>query len=263
MRAGRMVRRLLVYLLVAVVIAALVVFAMISYVPSSYRWRHRSPEEQKIARNAFVKHIGEGFGNRIGRARVGEVFTWTLTAEQANDYLASLDAIASLGSLDEDEPVYALAAMERAGLADPAVAMDDGLLTVMAKVRKYGKVFSIDLALEFDDAGDLGIRIAGMRIGAMPVPQAILEDRVQQARSRLSAQLARAERAQDARLGAVDLSQLAGLMRESLSMLTGESVRPVLRYKLFGTTHRAQVRRIEIDEGKLTLHCEKLPFKRD
>ncbi len=254
MRARRRIRRWVIFLVLVLLAGGAAVHTMVYRIPSEYQWRHFGPEKQKRAANAFLNHITADFGDKIGKTRTGETFTWTITADQANAYLASLDAIASLRSLEEGKPVHALAEMERAGLADPFVAMGGGVLTVMAKVRRYHMIFSVDLAAEVGAAGRLRVRIAGMRIGVMPVPRRLLEGRLRRVREALAAQLARAEGNGDARAGPADLQRVAKVMRQVLRMLNREPVRPVLRYKL-GAEHHALVRRVEIADGSLTLHC--------
>ena len=253
MRAGRVIRKLLILLLVTLLGAAVAIYAMVHRVPPAYRWRHLGPQQQKAAADRFVNHIAGDFGEKIGRTKPGETFTWTITADQANAYLAGIDAIVSLGSLGPDRPGRALAEMERAGLADPFVGMGDGVVTLMAKARRHDVILSVDLAFQFDDAGQLTLRVAALRVGVMPVPQWLLAGQVHAVRESLSAQLAQAESSGQAG-GVVDTRRLAGMARQLLRMLAGEHVRPELVYKL-GATHRALVQRIEITDGALTLHC--------
>ncbi len=251
MQRRRRILRWSVYLLGGLLVAAVVLYILASRRPGGYHPLHLSPDRQEAGMRRFFDHATKGFVNKVGGTKPGEFFTWTITAEQANTYLASIDAIASLG---RRERVNALARMERAGLVDPAVAMGDGVLTIMGKVRQFDKIVSVDLAFEYDEDGLLAVHIRRVRVGVLPVPQAWVEGRVGQVREELADQLAKAEAGESVRLGSLDLNRLAGMAKRVVSMLDGKHVPPEITVKL-GARHTTLVRKIEITEGKLTMYC--------
>jgi hypothetical protein len=250
MRTIRIILQVLGIGFLGVLLVGLVLYVMICRIPSGYPRRPLTPEEQRQARDNLESHILQ-FGNRAG---AGAPFTWTITAGQANAYLGSLDAIAEL----LDSPVYPTAEMEQVGFAGPAVAMRDGTLTFMIHAQRYDSIFSVDVAFEFDDRGDLTARTLGMRIGAMPVPQSLLAEVHQRVRHRLAEQLTRVESVQDASIGQVPVARFARLLRNIVGMLDGRYVRPELVWPL--GDHRVRVERVEITEGELTLHV--VPVRR-
>jgi hypothetical protein len=186
-------------------LVGLVLFVMICRVPQRYPRGPLTPEQQRQARDRLESHILE-FGNKAG---AGEPFAWTITAGQANAYLASLDAIAE----PFDHPAYPSVEMERAGFAGPAVGMHDGVLTFMIRVIRYDKIFSVDMAFESDGQGSLTVRTLGMRVGALPVPQSLLAEVHERVRHHLAGQLAEVEKAEGGSIGQVPLRRFARLLR--------------------------------------------------
>ncbi len=140
-------------------------------------------------------------------------------------------------------------------LARALVAMDDGVLTLMGKIRDYNKVISIDLAFDIDDAGEIAIEIREIRVGVLPIPRWLVDEALAEARLELAEQLAKAQRGEPAVMGAVNMNDLAGLMKRIITMLDGRRVPAEITVKA-GARHRTIIQQIEIDDGKLTLTCE-------
>jgi len=252
MRAVRIALRIVGLVVAAAVVASLVVFVLLSVKPSGYRYRHLAPEEQEDQMYAFNRHVLTEFGNGCGE---GKPFTWTITSEQANRYLASVDAIASFWHKD---PVHPSAQMDRAGLCDPAVAMNDGVLTLMTRARAADKILSVDLAFVYNDAGDVAARIRGVRVGVMPVPKNLVADRIARGQARLARVLAKMEKAPQARSGPVPLDRLASLLGSLVGMMDGGFIRPELVWPI--GRHRVRIERVTIADGQLTLRVA--PVKR-
>ncbi len=230
----------------AVVVAAGMIYAMACRIPPAYHYRALTAEEQKESLDSLIAdHIFHRFGNKAG---AGLPFTWTITAARANEYLASLDAVGSLC----EPPTYPSLEMERAGLSGPAVAMHQGVLTLMVHAKRYDKIFSTDLAFDFNGQGDLTARTLAMRVGVMPVPQSFLGKLHQQIRRQLAEHLAKAEKVRDRRIGPVPVGDFAKLLRNIIRMADGECIRPELVWPL--GKHRVRIDRVEISEGKLSIH---------
>jgi len=246
MRMVRILLRILALAVAAAVVGSLVVFVLLSVKPADYRWRHLSPEEQEDQMYAFNKHVLTEFGNGCGE---GKPFTWTLTADQANRYLASVDAIASFWHKD---PVHPSEQMDRAGLCDPAVSMNDGVLTLMTRARKAEKILSVDLAFVYNDDGEIAARIRGVRMGVMPVPKNLVADHIARGQARLARMLAKMEKAPRAPSGPVPLDRLASLLGSLVGMMDGGFIRPELVWPI--GRHRVRIERVTIGDGQLTLH---------
>ena len=249
MRTARVISWALGITALMVLIAAAVIYAMLCRIPAEYQYRPLPAEGQKEARNWLIAdHIFDQFANKAG---AGRPFTWTITAARLNDYLASIDEIASLSG----QPTYPSAEMERAGFSGPAVAMRPGVLTLMILAKKYGKIVSVDVAFDFDRHGNLAAKTLAMRVGVMPVPKSFLTEVRQRARGELADHLARAEQVRDAHIGPVPVGRFARLMRNIVEMLDGRYVRPELPWQ----KHRVLAEQVDITPGKLAVHFVPAP----
>jgi len=245
MRVRRVFRWAIGVAAVGGLLAAGVVYALLCRIPSDYRPVHLSPEQQEAGMRRFVNHISR-FGEKAG---AGEPFTWSITAAQANEYLASVDAIASL---PRERRVHPLARLERGGVVSPAVAMTDGALTFLFQSSRHKKIISVDVGFDFNDSGEVTCRLGQVRVGVMAVPKRIMDERLARVRRQLRRQLAEADRAGSARLGPIRMRHLADLLRRVVEMMDGAYVRPEILWPL--GRHRVRVRRVEITPGRLTLH---------
>jgi len=174
--------RILVWTLVGLVIVASVLYVQASRVPDNYEPLTLSIREMENAAGQFARHTVQGFGNKV---KVIKPFEWSITQNQMNGYLASMDEIAfnlphgsKRGTVD--------AAMRRLGLSGPAVALSNGMVTLMIKSTKYNKVLSADVAVKFTDDKKLVFTLAGTRIGRLAVPSGLLKDKLDDLRGRLS-----------------------------------------------------------------------------
>lgn len=233
-------------------VGAAVIYAMACRIPPEYQYRPLTREQQKEAIDRLVAdHVFGSFGNKAG---AGRPFTWTISARRANDYLASMDEIAS----QFNATTYPSVAMERAGFARPAVAMRPSVLTLMIHAKEHDKIFSVDLAFEFDSRGDLTARTLAMRIGVLPVPQFLLASVHRKVRRRLAEHLAEGEKLQDAHIGPVPVARFARLLGNVIGMLDGRYVHPELVWQ---GKHRVLADRVEITEGKLAVHFVPVPHR--
>ena len=246
MRAIRIVLRAAAGGAAALALLALIGYGMVSATPSQYRPARLTLEQQDQAMRAFINHITD-FGDKAG---AGRPFAWTITDRQANSYLAAMDAIASLPFDRRVEPSGRLA---RQGLAEPALAFNGGMITVMARSTRHDKVFSADLALEFDGQGRLTARVVAVRVGVMPIPRAWVQAALAGFRAQAAAGLTDAGRLNDASLGPVPYSRFAQFLGKVLDLLGGQPVRPEVVWPL--GRHRVLVERLESAGGQLIVHA--------
>jgi hypothetical protein len=245
MRPRRIIGWTVVALLAAAVLVAAGLLGLANRRPAAYRPVSLSPEDQDQVASRFVTHVANDFGNRAGS---GESFDWTITAEQANYYLAALDAIAVLGG----GAVQPSAELEKAGFAAPAVALDDGLLTLMVYSSRHDKVISLDVGFAFDAQGGLSVDIRHLRVGALPVPRWLVDEQARLVRQHLVKELEKAARPGQG-LDDTPAAGLAKVLRALADALDGRCIRPELVWHV-GARHRVLVDRITIAGGQATLH---------
>ena len=154
----------------AVVVTAVVLYGRASVVPKRYRPSRLSDQRRRAVVIEFAKEI-ETLHNKVA---LREAYILTFTEERLNEYLASMDEIAS-GLPGGVRPGHVKAIMDRAGLADPAVAVRDGKVTLMVQSTSYGKVLSIDLAFSLVTPEQIAVRLTGSRVGRLPLPRGAAE----------------------------------------------------------------------------------------
>lgn len=247
MRVGRAIRRALVVLLVALGLAAVFVYGLASRIPSDYRPARLTADQQEEQVNTFFALLGR-FSEHGG---AGRPFTWSVTEKDANLCLGSIDAIASF---PPGEPVHPMAELEREGFADPAVAMHEGVLRLMIRSTGSKKILGVDLGFVFDDRGDVRAKILAMRVGAMPVPKILLRRKLGELREDLQELLAGAEEGESGPFGAVRTGDVARFLKVVVGMLDGAPARPEIVWDDQAAAHPLRITRVELAEGKLTLH---------
>ena len=246
MRIGRKIRWAVVILLAMIVLGGAALFGLASYRPGDYQPMNLSAEQQDEVVGRLVDHVVRDFGNHAGE---GVPFTWTITAKQANAYLASMDAIAGLHGAHAPP----MAALERAGFSGLAVAMHDGALTLMVQSDKYDKILSLDLSAEFNDRNELYVRLRGIRVGALPIPMWLVDDRIEQIRVRFRDQLAGPLEAGTTDIRAISVRGMGKVIRALLITLEGKPIRPELVWPV-GAKHRVLVDQIHTADGQAALH---------
>jgi hypothetical protein len=180
MRVRKVILWCLVALTAAILLAAAALYMLVSWVPAEYR-----PED--IAHRWLgvrVPALLDEFAKR-------KPFQWEETQEQINSYLASMDEI--VAAIPNRTAGQVNRELDAAGVGDPAVAIKDGLLTVMFLAKEYKKVVSVDLRLKQGD-GAIRVRLAGTRVGRLPVPEALVRGPLGELKAKLQAQLDRRER---------------------------------------------------------------------
>ena len=162
-RSGKVVRRLLVLLVLLVILAGGWAYLQASSVPDEYRPAELGTAQRGRQADHFWKTSVATFNN--GAQNITP-FAWSISAERMNEYLASIDAIAAANPAGSAKPGEVDGMMNRAGLSAPAVAFDDGVMTLMVRSTDYGKVLSVDLAVD----ESFRIQIKGTRVGKLGLP---------------------------------------------------------------------------------------------
>jgi hypothetical protein len=169
---------------------ALLLFVAVAFLLASMRPAEYSPYQLE---NADQKRVAEIFGGNLLRLLSEfekiEAISHSITEDQLNQYLASLDEIAFLrhGSRDvAKKSSQVVQAMEKAGVRGPMVKFrDGGTITIMVQSDDTRKIVSLDLALSVNDERQLLVKLTGARIGLMPIPVSLLGGTIKALKSAL------------------------------------------------------------------------------
>ena len=167
MRLRKILKWTLVVVAVGSLLAVVVLYILASRIPSQYHPVQLAQDQREEASREFLRKL-QDFGNASQR---NAGFSWSISQDQLNSYLASMDEIAAI--IPADEPVIVTQQLASVGVGQPVVHLDDGILTVMVSVAGNSKVLSFDLSFEFTAAGLLQVRLAEARVGNLPIPSAL------------------------------------------------------------------------------------------
>lgn len=249
MRVRRTIRIALLIAAPLVLGGAVAGYLLLSRVPSSYQPLRLDPQAKDAATSGFYKSILKF--NEEGQKNAP--FTWSVSQEWINRSLASMDEIARKNPFGPPvKPGTIRKMMDRAGLADPAVTLDDGKVTIMVRSARYNKVVSADVGFQFTPDGGLRVLLEGMRIGAMPVPSWMVAKEL----ARLKADLARRLGSKAGRAGPAGrtLGDSEEVIGRVIAAIDGEPIVPELEWKL-STKKRVRIDAIDIADGELTVHA--------
>jgi len=252
MRVFRVVKRTLIAMVLLVLLGAVALYLLANRKPSEYRPLQLTTQQKDQAVKDFYAELQDFYN----RGQMSQPFVWSVTQEQANSYLASLDEIAAVrpgakhGSVQE--------AMQKAGICDPAVVFANGTITFMVFSRQYHKVFSSDLALSFTPDERLHVRLAGARVGSMPVPGSVVRDKIEGLKGEFSAQPKGGHSSGPSSHAGAELSaeDVAAAISQIVAAIDDKPIAPDLKVN----KSRIKVTGIEIKDGKLTLWV--IPAKR-
>jgi len=242
---------------VGVLLAAAVLYVQASRDPAGYEPLDLPPDQRDEAAREFLDRLlGSEFNDRIQRM---EPFTWTVTQEDLDRYLASMDEIAWRAHQPRASVSQVL---DAAGLSGLAVRLQDGGVTLMVQSTQYDKVLSADVAVGTGDDGRLKMALSRFRVGRLTVPGSVLLKRLGQVRSRLREEL-RGEAPPPQRDGppaaaALSAENFGGLALALLGALEGEAVEPAFNWTL-GGRREVRIEELKVQPGLLTLRLRPMP----
>ena len=248
-------RRKIVIALAGIVVVALVVAAGLylraSVIPEAYRPAVLTQAQKRaVASDDFVPHLAE-FGNDAGRA---VPFTWSVTARQLNEYLASMDEIADFLRPGPGRAGEVTAALDEAHLASPAAALQDGLLTLMIRQSQANKILSMDVGFSFTEAGLLRVHLRRMRIGLLKLPPWLVRSWQEQIKSMLLEQLGSYDRRRaGSALSGVTSEDLGLVLSKLLLAMDGAPIEPELVWPI--GRKRVRIEQVGITPEAITLHA--------
>lgn len=245
-RLGRKARVAALVLLALIVAALLVLYGLAGHTPAYYRPARLDADQRDLAMREFRRKLMD-FSNK-GQDIVP--FAWSVTQVQLNNYLAAMDEIAVQGGAESGE---VRSAMASAGLSEPAVALDDGRVRLMARSVDYDRIISIDIGMRVGDGGLLHVTLDGARVGKLPLPPSMVRSLVDRLRDKIAEDFEPAEA--DSPVARLDAEVVALMIRQVLTALDGDPILPEFSWQI-RTRKRVRVRRIDIEGGTLTLHVE-------
>jgi len=233
--------RILVWTLVGLMVAAGLLYIQASRIPDNYRPARLTKKEAHQAVGNFARDVTEGFGNKV---KMVKPFEWSITQTTINRYLAAMDEIAfnlpngvKRGHIDAE--------MAKLGLADPAVALEDGKVALMVRSTTYRKILSAEISVDLVEGDKLKFTLNATRIGKLPVPSGFLTGRIEALSRKLTG-----ERSYG----------ISETLAELLSAIDGEPINPPDKWRIQGI--KVAIEAITIANGKLKLKVRPIPPSR-
>ena len=252
MRTGKIVLRLLLLVLLCVLGAGTYVYFQTCRTPEGYKPLKLPQDEIQTAANAFInRKIFNEFGNQT---QMDQPFDWTLTQQQANEALASMDEIAfqlggPRGAIERQ--------MNKQGIAGPAIQFKDDRAVLMIKSQTYEKVLSLEISFSSQPDGRLAVRLEDVRIGRQSVPSSLVAPELAALESSLAptAQSATQEAPQDGSgIGMLHANDVGKLLKTIFGAINGQPIRPVLKWPV--NHKKVAVQSVELSDGQMTLHLK-------
>ena len=251
MRLGFLWKWTIPVLLALVLGSVAIMYLIASGVPACYQPVQLNQVERGQAARQFLGRIQD----LSNLAQNNAPFAWSISQEEINDALASVDQIAE--KFQEGKAVEVQKVMESSGVSGLAVALDNGTMSLMLHSKDLDKIISVDIQYVFDDQGQLRVRWAGTRIGDLPIPQSLARDQLTRLQETLGSRLSQAHASSQPTgigLGGISADDIAGVVAGVIEAIDGK---PLPTERTWPVNHkRLRIEGIEIDKGKLTLHMQ-------
>ncbi|MFA6133416.1 MAG: hypothetical protein WC869_05310 [Phycisphaerae bacterium] len=233
--------------LAGLVVAAAVLYWLAGATPEQYRPPSLTSEQRNVAAKQFY-HKAMDFDDGV---QANAPFEWSLSAEQLNQYLSSVDEIAAL--LPDGQPGEVRELMQSSGLSEPMVVLGDGCMTLMIYSRRHGKVVSADVVMSMDEQKNLRIRLSQVRVGKVAMPEDLITGQLGEFKRKLLAQKAarqgRSQGVANSPAGQLAASAGSNLIDTMIAAIDGQSFEPVSRLK----GRMVHLESLTITPGQLTL----------
>lgn len=235
-------------LLLVLILLVVGLYFYASAAPEGYEPVTLSQAQRKAAAKQFASRVQE-FSNE---AQKPQVFTWSITQRQINGYLESMDEIAAQMPGGREGQVRQ--ALDRVGLSDPAVRLEDGVITFMFRFGEYDKVVSADMMFVFPSAGRMSLQLEQVRVGRLPLPEAVIGDKIHRLKKLLERSLQKAEPSGGPNPMGLSSDDFAAGTVALVQAMDGTPVSTEFTWPV--GEKRVRVREIRIDSGRLTLLVE-------
>ncbi len=245
MRARKVIKRLAVAAAVGVLVIAGGLYVQSIRIPGNYRPARLSADQKKKTVKEFWSKV-QDFGNAAQR---NDPYEWSVKRVQLNRFLAAMDDIAASTPSGESGRVHR--AMAEAGLAEPAIDLDDGSMTFMVRSTQHNRIISAELAFSINGEGRLVGTLSAMRLGRLPLPRWLVQERFQEAKGLLSLYNDLNDGSEGRSMAGLSAGDLARLLGGILGGIDGDPIKTELTWPL--KKKRVRIDRIEIDEKRLKL----------
>jgi len=248
MRIRRAIRKTLLTLTALAALGGVVLYLLASWVPGDYRPARLGRDERHLATRHFYNRVFDF----INDGETVRPFTWSVDEEWLNRSLTSMDEIAYQRGGERGQ---VLRLMERARLAEPAVALRDGEMRLMVRSIEHDKVLSATLRFDFSPPDRMEVRLAGTRIGCLPVPMFLVRERVERLKETIVQRLLSAAEGDHADEAVADprTADVGKVLAGVVAAIDGRPIDPVVTWRLH-SRKRVRIDRIDITDGKLNLH---------
>jgi hypothetical protein len=257
MRIGRTIKWVLILLVIALAGGGGGFYWMLSRVPAGYEPAHLNRRQRlQVANTVFPRDVSK-FHNIV---QAGHMDTYALSQERINEYLASLDEIAT--ELGHARPGLVHEKLQRMGLSEPAMDLRPGAMVFMVRSTKYEKVVSMEIGLVVEGR-DIRASVDAVRVGSMPVPRSMVRDQLARVGGALGRLMARDD-ASDSAAGDVwdaPASVLPAVLEAAIDgkpLPAAFEVRIMRGLRSSSTSRWVRIRKIEIDDDDLRLWLEPL-----
>lgn len=248
MKISRKVRCIAAIATVAILACGVVLYVFAGRTPAAYSPAPLTVDQRQTEAGRFLRRV-QDFGNQ---AETNQPFTWVITQDELNRTLGSAAQIAD--KLEDGKAAEVHKVMDRIGIADPAVAMEPGVLTIMARSKGLDKVISIDIGFTITPERKLVRQLLGTRLGRLPVPESLTEGW----RAKLRDTVARKMNKPSSSSGSAGMPRIGGLSTDDMTvvlvefMLNGEAMPTEFTWPV--GRKRVRIDSITIEKGQMTLH---------
>jgi len=247
----RRVKRVMVIVTLVLLVAAGVLYFTVSAMPTGYAPQRLSQVEKKQAAQEFVEKAAP-----LHNAASGDLVRWLASEDELNKYLASMDEIASYRLGGKRGQVYRK--MAESKLSGLAVRLSKGIITLMFRSDKYGKIVSADFALEITPDQRLWAGLKQVRIGKLRIPDSAFRERL--IRMKMSLGLGKSVR--DPREGKTKTRRPTDDMVNILGAIVAAIDETPTRIEHKVNNKLLRLIGIEAEQGRLTLVFQSLPLEK-
>ncbi len=214
-------------------------------IPGNYRPSRLSTDQKTKTVKEFWSKV-QDFGNAAQR---NDPYEWSVKRVQLNRFLAAMDEIAASTPSGESGRVHR--AMAEAGLTEPAIDLADGSMTLMVRSTEYNRIISADLAFSINGQGRLVGTLSAMRLGRLPLPRWLVQERLGQIKALLSVDDEHGDQGEGRGMAGLSAGDMVRLLGEILGGIDGTPIKAELTWPL--KKKRVRIDQIEINEKRLKL----------
>jgi hypothetical protein len=233
--------------LLLIALPAVLLYVAATRAPSDYHPLGDRLTEQQ--RKGWANHcISNYFTNFHSKTEDIHPFTWSLTEEQLNLYVSSIDEIAWMGQFGVGGPVRPQ--MANLGLSGWCIALTDDGIKIMVRSTRYDKILSATLTFKTDSENRMRVRVERARMGVLVIPKSVIIGTL----AKLKDQMARWRKEESdpkKRSGGKTVGNLGALLENVLQMAVDDKPGEAT---LSGFVKPTKIERVDTSGGTLTIH---------